>query len=69
LVNTLRERSAIDESECHIEATFPSVKGGADKVGPTKRGKDVKIMAIVDRHGVPLAVMTHAASYHEITIV
>ena len=27
-----------------------------DEIGPTKRGKGVKIMAIVDRHGLPLAV-------------
>jgi len=29
----------------------------------------VKIMAIVDRHGLPLAVSTHAANHHEVTLV
>jgi len=29
----------------------------------------VKITAIVDRHGVPLAVSTHAANHHEVALV
>ena len=69
LANTLREEGAIDESECYIDATFASAKGGGDEIGPTKRGKGVKIMAIVDRHGLPLAVTTHAANHHEVTLV
>jgi hypothetical protein len=37
-------------------------KGGGSEVGKTKRGKKrMKIMAIVDRHGLPLSVSTHAA--------
>jgi hypothetical protein len=36
---------------------------------PTKRGKGMKIMAIVDRHGLPLAVSTHAANHHEVMLV
>ncbi len=69
LANTLREQGALDESESFIDATFASAKGGGDAVGPTKRGKGVKIMAIVDRHGLPLAVSTHAANHHEVTLV
>jgi len=69
LANTLREQSPIDESECFIDATFASAKGGGDQIGPTRRGKGVKIMAIVDRHGLPLAVSTHAANHHEVTLV
>jgi len=69
LANTLREQGAIDESECYIDATFASAKGGGEAIGPTKRGKGVKIMAIVDRHGLPLAVTTHAANHHEVTLV
>jgi hypothetical protein len=33
-------------------------KGGGADIGPTKRGKGLKIMAIVDRHGLPLSVST-----------
>jgi hypothetical protein len=69
LANVLREKGAIDESECYIDATFASAKGGGDEIGPTRRGKGVKIMAIVDRHGLPLAVTTHAANHHEVTLV
>jgi transposase len=39
------------------------------KVGKTKRGKGVKIMAIGDAHGLPLAVHTEAASPAEVTLV
>lgn len=69
LANTLRDEGALDESECFIDATFASAKGGGGEIGPTKRGKGVKIMAIVDRHGLPLAVSTHAANHHEVTLV
>ena len=69
LANALREEGQIDESECYIDATFAFAKGGGDEIGLTKRGKGVKIMAIVDRHGLPLAVSTHAANHHEVTLV
>lgn len=69
LANTLREQGGIDEREAFIDATFASAKGGGDEIGPTKRGKGVKIMAIVDKHGLPLAVSTHAANHHEVTLV
>ena len=69
MANTLREEGEIDESECFIDATFASAKGGGDEIGPTRRGKGVKIMAIVDRHGLPLSVSTHAANHHEVTLV
>jgi hypothetical protein len=35
----------------------------------TKRGKGLKIMAIVDRHGLPLSVSTHAANHHAVRLV
>ena len=69
LANTLREEGAIDERESFIDATFASAKGGGDDIGPTRRGKGVKILAIVDRHGLPLSVSTHAANHHEVTLV
>ena len=61
IANELRERGVLDEKECFIHATFVMAKGGGAEVGPTKRGKGMKIMAIVDRHGLPLSVSTHAA--------
>lgn len=68
LANALREQGTIDERECFIDVTFASAKGGGDEIGPTKRGKGGKIMAIVDRHGLPRSVSTHAANHHEVTL-
>ena len=56
VANELRENGALDEEECFIDATFVMAKGGGSEIGPTKRGKGMKIMAIVDRHGLPLSV-------------
>jgi transposase len=61
LANELRDRGEIDERECFIDATFASAKGGGAEIGPTRRGKGVKILAIVD-HGLPVSVSTHAAN-------
>ena len=60
IANELRENSALD--------TFVMAKGGGSEIGPTKRGKGMKIMAIVDRHGLPLSVSTHAANHHEVRL-
>lgn len=38
-------------------------------VGPTKRGKGTKIVAITDDHGLPLAVSVESASPHESQLV
>ena len=62
LANVLREQGGIDESECFIDAMFTPAKGGGGEIGPTKRGKGVKIMGIVDRHGLPLSVSTRGES-------
>jgi hypothetical protein len=69
VANELRDRGALDEEECFIDATFVMAKGGGADVGATKRGKGMKIMAIVDRHGLPLSVSTHAANHHEVRLV
>src|SRR5262249_7436462 len=53
VANELRDRGALDEEECFIDATFVMAKGGGAEIGATKRGKGMKIMAIVDRHGLP----------------
>ena len=62
VANALRENGALDEEECFIDATFVVAKGGGSEIGPTKRGKGMKIMAIVDRHGLPLSVSTSCAA-------
>lgn len=42
-------------------------KRGRD-IGPTKRGKGTKIMALTDAHGLPIAVRTFSASPNEVTL-
>jgi transposase len=69
VANELRDRGALNEEECFIDATFVMAKGGGAEIGATKRGKGMKIMAIVDRHGLPLSVSTHAANHHEVRLV
>jgi transposase len=69
LANTLRDQGEIDERESFIDVTFASAKGCGADIGKTKRGKGVKIMGIVDRNGFPLAVCTHSANHHEVTLV
>src|SRR5258708_1065831 len=46
----------------------PGEKGGA-AVGPPRRGKGSKIMAIADRHGLPIACSLASASPHETKLV
>lgn len=69
LAKTMCVQNDLDDWECFFDATFAPAKGGGDEIGTTKRGKDVKIMAIVDRHGLPLSVSTYAANHHEVTLV
>ena len=69
LANMLRDEGTIDERESFIDAPLAAAKGGGEAVGLTRRGKGVKIRAIVDRHGRPLSGRTHAANHHEVTLV
>ena len=48
---------------------FQQRQKGGSAVGPTRRGKGTKIMAIVDRHGLPIAVSIASASPHETKLV
>jgi hypothetical protein len=57
------------EEECFIDATFVMAKGGGAAIGATKRGRGMKIMTIMDRHGLPLSVSTHPANHHEVRLV
>lgn len=69
LAEDLRERGGIDVSECFVDGTFVGAKKGAECVGKTKRGKGTKLMAVANRHGLPVAICTASASPHEVTLV
>src|SRR5262249_20469756 len=47
VANELRDRGALDEEECFIDATFVMAKGGGAEIGATKRGKGMKIMRLL----------------------
>jgi transposase len=42
---------------------------GGDLVGPTKKGKGSKIMAICDGQSLPVSLSVHSATPHEVTLV
>lgn len=48
---------------------FHRCEKGGSGVGPTKRGKGTKLMAIADRAGLPVAIHTEPASPHEARLV
>jgi hypothetical protein len=54
--------------EAFIDACFTGAKKGL-AVGPTKRGKGTKILALADDHSLPLAVSIESASLHESQLV
>ena len=63
-----RSREAGFERIVHRrQLQFGEKRGSA--VGPTRRGKGSKIMAISDGHGLPLAVHVASASPHETKLV
>src|SRR5207253_2408788 len=63
-----RPREAGFERILHRRQLQFGEKGGS-AVGPTRRGKGSKIMAISDGHGLPLAVHVASASPHETKLV
>lgn len=65
----VEERDGFKLYECSMDGTFSKAKGGGDGIGCTKAGKGVKIMIMVDRKGLPIAVNTGSASPQESTLV
>src|SRR6202049_5187866 len=63
-----RPREARSERNLHRRQLQFGEKRGSG-VGPTKRGKGSKIMAIADGHGLPLSVHVASASPHETKLV
>src|SRR5262250_793997 len=63
-----RPRQARFERSIH-RCQFQFGEKGGSAVGPTRRGKGSKIMAISDGHGLPVAVHLASASPYETTLV
>ena len=51
VANELRDKGALDEAECFIDATFVMAKGGGAGIGPTKRGCRRCLRSIVTLFG------------------
>lgn len=68
LARHLRERSKLNLEEAFVDATFASAKRGL-AVGPTRRGKGTKIVAVAAGNSLPLAVSVQSASPAECTLV
>ena len=65
LPNELAARGGIDVREAFIDASFAPAKRGL-KVGQTKRANGTRIMAVADRHGLPVLVCVESATPHEV---
>jgi len=64
----LKARGVFDVREAFIDGSFAPAKKRDSKVGKTKRGKGTKIMAVADRHGLPVAVHVESATPHEVKL-
>jgi len=64
----LKIRGTLDVKEAFIDGSFAPAKKRGTKVGKTKRGKGTKIMAVADRHGLPVSVYVESATPHEMKL-
>src|SRR5262249_20359667 len=64
VANELRDKGALDEAECFIDAMFVMAKGGGVQIGPTKRGKGMKIIAILAMRAQPAFASAHSSLRH-----
>jgi DDE family transposase len=65
LAKELQTRGKLHPEEAFIEDSFTGAKKWGIGVGPTKRGKGTKVIALADDHSLPLAVSIESASPHE----
>jgi len=61
-------RGVINVEEAFIDGSFAPSKKGGSKIGQTKRGKGSKIMAVADRHGLPVSICVETATPHEVKL-
>ena len=62
LVRHLQEQDKLKFAEALVDATLASAKKGGLGVGPTRRGKGTKIMAVAAANRLPLAVSVQSAA-------
>ena len=69
LAEHLQASGLLDLHECFIDGSFAPAKRGGAAVGKTKRGKGSKMMAVVEAHGLPVAITIDSANPHEVKLV
>src|SRR4051812_48102732 len=72
LLNRLGRAGLIDWSRCSLDAASLPAKAGGEHTGPnpTDRGKSgSKRHIVVERQGIPLAVLLSAANVHDSTLL
>jgi transposase len=69
LAEHLQASGLLDRHECFIDGSFAPAKRGGAAVGKTKKGKGSKSMAVVEAHGLPVAVTIDSANPHEVKLV
>lgn len=69
LAQDLLERGKLDLSETFIDGIFVSAKKRGSKSERPSGGKGMKLMAVADGFGLPLAILTESASPHEVKLV
>jgi transposase len=65
----LQAAGLLDLRECFIDGSFAPAKRGGAGVGKTKKGKGSKLMAVVEAHGLPVALTIDSANPHEVKLV
>jgi hypothetical protein len=68
LAAELKIHGLIDVEEAFIDGSFRTIEKRGSKIGKTKRGKGSKIMAVADRHGLPVAICVESATPHEVKL-
>jgi transposase len=69
LAADLQAGGLLDLRECFIDGSFAPAQRGGAAVGKTNRGKGSKLMAVVEAHGLPVAVTLDSATPHEVKLV
>lgn len=69
LAEHLHAQGKLNLEEAFVDATFASAKKGGFAVGPTRRGKGTKIVAVAADNSLPLAVSVQSASPAECQLV
>jgi hypothetical protein len=68
LAAELKIHGLIDVEEAFIDGSLATIEKRGFKIGKTKRGKGSKIMAVADRHGLPVAICVESAAPHEVKL-